>query len=173
MSSKTIGIVIAILIVVIGGGYLLTRQQGQPTTQTPQVNQQSSGTTGTESASQAEQVLAGNASKLYNFNKSQYDEALNSGKLVVLYYYANWCPICREEAPKLYEAFNELTTDKAIGFRVNYNDSATDEDEKALAREHGVAYQHTKVFIKNGQRILKSPETWEKQRYLDEIEKAL
>jgi len=173
MSTKTIGIIVAILIVVIGGGYLLTRQQGQPATQTPQVNQQSSGITGTDSASQSEQVLAGNTSKLYVFNKAQYDEALNSGKLIVLYYYANWCPICREEVPKLYGAFNELASDQVIGFRVNFNDSETDAEEVELAREHGVAYQHTKVFIKNGERILKSPETWDKKRYLDEIEKAL
>ena len=70
-------------------------------------------------------------------------------------------------------AFNELTTDKAIGFRVNYNDSDTDTNEEALAREFGVAYQHTKVFVKNGQRILKSPEGWDDKRYDMEISKAL
>ena len=162
-----------ILIVVLGGGFLLTRQQSQPTTPTPQVYDQSSGTTSTESASQTGQVLAGNASKLYNFNKAQYDEALKSDKLVVLYFYADWCPICKAEAPKMYEAFNELTTDKVIGFKVNYNDNETDSDEVALAKEFGVAYQHTKVFLKKGLRILKSPESWDKERYIDEIEKAM
>lgn len=173
MSSKTIGIVIAVLVVVVGLGYLLTRSQSQPTTQTPPVSEQSSGTPSTSSAAQTEQVLAGNPSKLYDFNKTKYDEALKSDKLVVLYFYANWCPICKAEVPKMYEAFNELTTDKVIGFRVNYNDNETDQDEVALAKEFGVAYQHTKVFLKNGQRILKSPESWDKQRYLDEINKNL
>ena len=173
MSTKTIGIIVAVLIVVIGGGYLLTRPQTQQPAQTPQVFDQSPGTDSTSSASQTEQILAGNTSKLYVFNKAAYEEALKSDKLIVLYYYANWCPICKAEFPKAMEAFDEITSDKVIGFRVNFNDSDTDSDEVELAREHGVAYQHTKVFIKNGKRILKSPETWDKQRYLDEINKAL
>ena len=118
------------------------------------------------------EVIAGNKSPLLDFNKSDYDSALKTNKLIVLYFYANWCPICRVEvASSLYPAFNELTTDKVIGFRVNYNDNQTDNDEKGLAREFGVAYQHTKVFVKNGQRVLKSPESWNKNRYLEEINK--
>jgi len=117
-------------------------------------------------------VIAGNKSPLLDFNKSDYDTALKTDKLIVLYFYANWCPICKTEvSSSLYPAFNELTTDKVIGFRVNYNDNQTDNDEKNLAREFGVAYQHTKVFVKNGERILKSPESWNEERYLSEINK--
>lgn len=115
-------------------------------------------------------VLAGSSSPLFDFKKSDYDTALASGKPVVLYFYAEWCPICKEEVrDALYPAFNELTTSDIIGFRVNYNDNDTDADEKALAREFGVAYQHTKVFLKNGVRVLKSPESWNKARYMQEI----
>jgi len=71
------------------------------------------------------------------------------------------------------KAFDELDTDKVIGFRVNYNDNQTDNDEKNLAKQFGVAYQHTKVFVKNGQRILKSPEGWDRARYGIEINKFL
>lgn len=118
-------------------------------------------------------VLAGKSSPLLDFDKVDYDVAIKTDKLVVLYFYANWCPICKAEFPIMQGVFNELDTDKVIGFRVNYNDNQTDNDEKNLAREFGVAYQHTKVFVKNGQRIIKSPEGWDKNRYTSEISKAL
>ena len=118
-------------------------------------------------------VLAGTSAPLLDFTKADYDAALKTDKLVALYFYANWCPTCKAEFPIMQEAFNELSTDKVIGFRVNYNDDQTDNDEKNLAKEFGVAYQHTKVFVKNGQRILKSPESWDDKRYDIEINQAL
>jgi len=118
-------------------------------------------------------VLAGKSAPLLDFAKADYDAAIKTDKLIVLYFYANWCPICIAEFPVMQKAFNELSTDKAIGFRVNYNDDQTDNDEKNLAKQFGVAYQHTKVFVKNGQRILKSPEGWDDKRYDMEISKAL
>jgi len=119
-------------------------------------------------------TLAGTPAPLLDFAKADYDRALESDKLIVLYFYANWCPICKAEvAGALYPTFNELETDKVVGFRVNYNDNQTDADEKNLAREFGVAYQHTKVFVKDGIRLLKSPEGWDKARYLNEINKVI
>jgi len=120
------------------------------------------------------EVLAENGNGVYllDFNQSDYENAIANEKLVVLYFYANWCPICKAEFPLMQKAFNELDTDKVIGFRVNYNDNQTDNDEKNLAKQFGVAYQHTKVFVKNGKQVLKAPDSWDKARYLTEINKA-
>jgi len=118
-------------------------------------------------------VLAGKSAPLLSYNNTDYEAAVKSDKLVALYFTANWCPICKVEIPNLYAAFNELATDKVVGFRVDYNDSDTDADEKNLARELGVVYQHTKIFLKNGKQVLKSPESWSKERNLSEITKAI
>jgi thiol-disulfide isomerase/thioredoxin len=118
-------------------------------------------------------VLAGSSAPILDFTKADYDAALASDKLVVLYFYANWCPICvAETADALYPVFNALTGDDVVGFRVSYNDNETDDNERALAKQYGVAYQHTKVFVKNGERVLKSPEGWDIARYNTEINNA-
>ena len=118
-------------------------------------------------------ILAGTTAPVIDFNKADYDAALKSDKVVLLYFYATWCPICRAEIPHLYGAFNELNTDKIIAFRVNYNDGDTDNDERALAQQFQVPYQHTKVFIRNGKLISKHPDSWDKARYLSEINKVI
>jgi len=118
-------------------------------------------------------VLAGNSAPLLDFNQSDYEAALKTDKLIVLYFYANWCPVCRAEFPLMQQAFNDLNSDQVVGFRVNYNDNETDNSEKNLARQFGVAYQHTKVFVKNNNRILKSPEGWDTGRYTSEINKII
>ena len=118
-------------------------------------------------------ILAGTETTKYlDFNKADYDKALKEKKKILLYFYANWCPICRLEQPKTFAAFNEINDPELIGFRVNYRDSNTDAYEESLAKEFGVSYQHTKVILKNGERVLKAPDTWDKQRYLEELNKV-
>lgn len=116
--------------------------------------------------------LGGSRSPLLEFNPADYTAAAKSGKLIVLYFYANWCPLCKAEFPKVIAAFDAETSNAVVGFRVNFNDTETSAEEKELAREFGVAYQHTKVFVKNGKRILKAPDSWDTARYTSEINKA-
>lgn len=119
------------------------------------------------------ELLGGGSSPYLDFKKSDYDKALAEGKIVFLDFYANWCPICRAEAPELKAGFDSLTTDKVVGFRVNYNDSDTDADEKSLASQFGVTYQHTKVILKSGQQALKDGNQWTRDTVVSEINKVV
>lgn len=118
-------------------------------------------------------VLAGTVSPVVEFNMNDYQAAIGQNKLILLYFYANWCPVCKAEVPELYTAFSELSDQRVIAFRVNFNDDQTSQEEVEMARAFGVPYQHTKVIVKNGQAYLKSTEGWNKNRYLFEVNKAL
>lgn len=118
-------------------------------------------------------TLAGKKSYFYAFSKDEYEKALKSEKIVFIDFYANWCPICRAESPELVKGFNSLDSENVIGFRVHFNDEETGSEEKALAQELGVTYQHTKVIFKNGKVILKSLEEWNSERFLKEVETIL
>lgn len=99
------------------------------------------------------ELLAGSRTPYYVYNKELYEEALAEGKTVYLEFYADWCPICTADEPKILEFFNTQTKEDLVAFRVNYNDDDTDADEEALAEEYGITYQHTRVIIKDGQTI--------------------
>src|SRR3989338_1907559 len=117
-------------------------------------------------------ILAGTEQTPYReFNQADYELALKENKDIMLYFYASWCPLCVSEQQETFAAFNELNEPNLVGFRVNYRDSDTDDNEEALAKEFGIPYQHTKVILKDGKMILKAPDSWNKQRYLDELAK--
>lgn len=105
-------------------------------------------------------LLAGKSSPYLIFNKADYDKAIVEGKIVFLDFYANWCPICRAEAPEIKAGFDGLNRSDVVGFRVNYNDPDTDDDEKALAAQFSIPYQHTKVILKNGKEVYRSSDQW-------------
>lgn len=64
----------------------------------------------------------------------------------VLFFYANWCPTCKEANDEFVGDLSELPSNVAL-IRVNYNDSDTDQAEKDLAKKYAVTYQHTFVQI--------------------------
>ncbi len=181
-------IILAVAVIVIGGtAYFTMRLDSTPTrapdigtsglADEPAMAEDSAAAAPEEAADTTAdgyegQRLAGpDEAPLLAFTESDYRKALTEKKYIVLYFYANWCPICRAEFPMAEAAFDSLETNDIIGFRVNFNDSETDEFEEALAREFGVAYQHTKVILQDGTRILKSPESWDRARYDEELSK--
>jgi len=64
----------------------------------------------------------------------------------VLFFYASWCPTCRPADTDFTNNMSKIPEDVVV-FRVNYNDPDTDQDEKDLAEQYGITYQHTYVQI--------------------------
>ncbi|MBI2598405.1 MAG: thioredoxin family protein [Candidatus Diapherotrites archaeon] len=104
------------------------------------------------------------------FTKEKYDAAKDSGKIIFLEFYANWCPTCSVQKPLIEQAFREINNPSIAGFQVNFNDSDTDADEIALAKKFGVIYQHTHVIVDSKENILlKSLESWSKDTVIQKL----
>lgn len=63
-----------------------------------------------------------------------------------LYFYANWCPICKPADADFKANSSKIPPDVTV-IRVNYNDTDTGQEEKDLAKKYGITYQHTFVQI--------------------------
>jgi len=83
-------------------------------------------------------------SRYIEYSKKALDN--EADKRRVLYFYANWCPICRPADANFKENAGRIPQDLVL-IRVNYNDSDTDQEEKDLAQKYGITYQHTFVQI--------------------------
>lgn len=117
-------------------------------------------------------LLAGTISPYYEFHPALYSKALAENKIILLYFFADWCPICKkEQTDSTLPTFNELQNSNILGFRIHYNDGKATAEEQELAKQYGITYQHTKVILKDGKQVLKDLNSWNKNKYLEELSK--
>ncbi len=114
-------------------------------------------------------LIGGGVSRYYNWDKKMFDKAAAEGKTIYLEFSANWCPTCQSQEPHLIAGFAALNDPNVVGFKIHYKDDQSTPESQTLIEQYQIAYQHTKVIIKNGKVVKKSPEAWNKDRFLQEI----
>src|SRR3990167_9178478 len=98
MNKFLIGALVLITLVV-GVFFLISNSQKTNTGEIQEMMQKSD--SGTESEKMEgkkvegyqAKVLAGNSSPFLEFNKADYEKAKSEGKIILLDFYATWCPI--------------------------------------------------------------------------------
>lgn len=103
------------------------------------------------SAMKPEVVMMEKSDQYTTYSKENLEQAKSSRR--VLFFYASWCPNCQPADAELSKKMSEIPSDVTV-IRVNYNDPDTDQDEKDLARQYGVTYQHTFVQIDSAGQVV-------------------
>lgn len=149
MKAAIIVVGLVILIVVSGGIYLLNQpidnQVSKPGEDVEKIIIGDSETLSPEAI--------GESGSYQEFSQGSFERSSNLKR--VLYFYANWCPVCKPADAEFKSNMSKLPKGLIL-FRINYNDSDTDQTEKDFAKKYGITYQHTFVQIdKDGQEITK------------------
>lgn len=98
-----------------------------------------------------------------SFNKDYLENIKNSGKIILLDFYADWCGPCRMLSPVVDE-FAEENPDFVVG-KINVD------KEPELSEEFGVSSIPMLVVMKDGKILNKSVGAKSKQQILEMIEK--
>lgn len=84
-----------------------------------------------------------------------FDLARQSGKWVIVNYWATWCSPCLKELPDI-SAFVAMHKDKVAAIGLDFEDAEKDEIEKFL-RKHPLSYPVAQVDIDNPPRDFDTP----------------
>jgi thiol-disulfide isomerase/thioredoxin len=84
------------------------------------------------------------------FNQAEFDSMRAAGKPVALVFHADWCPICRAQAPVLKQLMQTPDLKAVTLFVANFD------TEKALKHSLGVTKQSTIIVFKDGKESARS-----------------
>lgn len=137
--KNPITIVVFVVVLAAVGYFLYANNKTQSITKTSSTEDSSMNET-----SESMDTDHANDSKYVIYSPMVFEEKAVGRR--VLFFYANWCPTCRPADESFRENQSQIPGDLTV-IRINYNDTETDEDEKALAQKYGITYQHTFVQI--------------------------
>ena len=83
---------------------------------------------------------------MMHFNMESFEAELNSGKLMMVDFWASWCGPCRMLSPVI-ESLDKKYEGKAVIGKVNVD------EEQELAIRYGVMSIPTVIFFKDGKEI--------------------
>ena len=83
-----------------------------------------------------------------DYSGEMLQQSIDDGKVVLLYFTANWCPTCRAQEPINVSLFNSLQEDEGIvAYKIHILDNETTKEEEDLAKDYAVRLQHSFVLI--------------------------
>jgi thiol-disulfide isomerase/thioredoxin len=118
-------------------------------------------------------ILAGNKTPYIEFNTKDYQKATTDGKVILLYFYSDTCQVCKSEEIKVFKAFNDMSSNKMIGFKVHYDDSSSTSDERQLAATLEVKEAPTKIILKDGKIMQRNINSWDINDYAAQMTQYL
>jgi thioredoxin 1 len=107
------------------------------------------------------------AGEIKPYNEAAFGEAKAAGKTVLLDFHADWCPVCRKQAPILGSLVQEDKLNNIAAFKVSYD------DETALKKQLKVTSQSTLIVFKGEKLVSRAVGVTDKDKIRDLIEKAL
>lgn len=137
---KNLAIIIAFLAVVGLVAYTFSQKSSSPSDSALKKDEIAI----SPSASSDKTMMDKSVARYIEYSKAIFEQTVDKRR--VLYFYANWCPSCRPADINFKENMSKIPEDVAV-IRVNYSDTDTDQEEKNLAKNYGITYQHTFVQI--------------------------
>jgi len=112
-------------------------------------------------------ATAAMAGEIQPYSESAFTEAKTAGKTVLLDFHADWCPVCRKQAPLLQSLVQEEKFKDVVAFKVDFD------NESALKNQLKVKNQSTLIVFKGEKAVSRA--TWEtdKDKIRGMIEKGL
>lgn len=98
--------------------------------------------------------------------KDNFSEIVNSGKLVVIDFWATWCGPCRRVAPVIEQLAQEYEGQAIVG-KVDV------EEQDELAMQFGIRNIPTVLFLKNGEVVDKVVGAMAKPAYEEKLKALL
>ena len=141
LSSVWILAIIGFVVILSGIVFVVSRQKSntEPDRITLNVNNDSSTTISIQSPNEGESSAVNKAQTRYQtYTPSAFAAAQDQKR--VLYFHANWCPVCRPIDREFQEKADQIPTGVVV-FKTDYD------TESELKKKYAITYQHTFVQI--------------------------